>query len=122
LVGPFVLFIVEKSFLDSGENLAIGVLDDAIGLWVVYRGDDGLGADGKTEIPEVLAVALFAVVECEFGWDSKAANNVLSEEFLCGLRRYGGYCPGLDPLREIFDGDKGKLEVPLSCRQRSDDV
>ena len=63
MVGPFVLFIIEKSFLDSGENLAIGVLDDAVGLWVVYRGDDGLGADGKTEIPEVLAVELFAIVD-----------------------------------------------------------
>jgi hypothetical protein len=117
---PF--FIVEKSFLDSGKNLAIGMLDDAIGLWVVYRGEDGLGADGKTEIPEVLALELFALVDCEFRRDSEAANNVLPEEFLCGLRHYGGYCPGLDRLCEIFDGDEGKLEVPLSSRQRSDDV
>ena len=122
MVGPFALFIVEKSFLDSSKIFAIGTLDDAVGLWVVYQGEDGLGADGKTEIPEVLAVELFAIVDCEFGRDSEAANNVLLEEFLCGLRRYGGYCLGLDPLCEIFDGDKGKLEVPLSCRQRSDDV
>jgi hypothetical protein len=49
LVGPFALFIVEKSFLDSGKNLAIGTLDDVVGLWVVYRGKYRLGADGKTE-------------------------------------------------------------------------
>jgi hypothetical protein len=47
LVGPFALFIVEKYFLDSGKNLAIGTLDDVVGLWVVYQGEDGLGADGK---------------------------------------------------------------------------
>jgi hypothetical protein len=116
LDDPFALFIVEKSFLDSGKNLAIGTLNDAVGLWVVYRGEDGLGADGKIEIPEVLAIELFAIVDCEFGRDSEAADNVLPEEFLCGLRCYGGYCLGLDPLCEIFDGDKGKLEVPLSCR------
>jgi hypothetical protein len=116
LDDPFALFIVEKSFLDSGKNLAIGTLNDAVGLWVVYRGEDGLGADGKIEIPEVLAIELFAIVDCEFGRDSEAADNVLPEEFLCGLRRYGGYCLGLDPLCEIFDGDKGKLEVPFSCR------
>jgi hypothetical protein len=85
LVGPFGLFIVEKSFLDSGKNLAIGTLNDAVGLWVVYRGEDGLGADEKTKISEVLAIELFAIVDCEFGQDSKAANNILPEEFLCGL-------------------------------------
>jgi hypothetical protein len=116
LVGPFALFIVEKSFLDSSKNLAIGTLDDAVGLLVVYRGEDGLGADGKTEIPEVLAVELFAIVDCEFGRDSEAANNVLPEELLCSFQRYGGYCLGLDPLSEIFDDDEGKLEVPMSCR------
>jgi hypothetical protein len=116
LVGPFALFIVEKSFLDSGKNLAVGTLDDAVGLWVVSRGEDEIGADGKTEVPEVLAVKLFAIVDCEFERDSEAANNVLLEELLCDFRRYCGYCPGLDPLSEIFDGDEGKLEVPLSCR------
>jgi hypothetical protein len=122
LVGPFALFIVEKSFLDNGKDLAIGALNDAVGLWVVHQGEDRLGANGKAEIPEALAVKLFAVVDCEFGRDSEAINNVLPKEFLCGLRRYGGYCPGLNPLCEIFDGDGGKLEVPLSCRQWSDDV
>jgi hypothetical protein len=122
LVGPFALFIVEKSFLDGSKNIVVGMLNDVVGLWVVHRGEDGLGADGRTEITEVLAVELFAIVDCEFGRDSKAANNVLPEEFLCGLRCYGGYCPSLDPLCEIFNSDEGKLEVPLSCRQWSDDV
>jgi hypothetical protein len=27
-----------------------------------------------------------------------------------------GYCPGLDPLCEVFDDDEGELEVPLSRR------
>jgi hypothetical protein len=36
LVGPFALFVVEKSFLDGSENLAVGTLNDAIGLRVVY--------------------------------------------------------------------------------------
>jgi hypothetical protein len=82
LVGPFALFIVEKSFLDGGKNLAIGALNDAVGLWVVHRGKDRLGANGKAEIPEVLAVELFVVVDGEFGRDSEAADNVLPEEFL----------------------------------------
>jgi hypothetical protein len=77
LVGAFALLVVEKSFLDGSENLAVGVLDDAIGLRVVYRGEDRLGADGETEIPEVLAVKLFAVVDCELGRDSKSTDNVL---------------------------------------------
>jgi hypothetical protein len=36
LVGPFALFVVEKSFLDGSEDLVIGALDDAVGLLVVY--------------------------------------------------------------------------------------
>jgi hypothetical protein len=122
LVGPFALFVIKKPFLDGTKNLAIGMLNNTIGLWVVHRGKDKLGADGKAEIPEVLAVELFVVVDCEFGRDSKAVDNVLLEEFLSGLRCYGGYCPGLNPVCEIFDGDEGELEVPLSCRQWSNDV
>jgi hypothetical protein len=89
---------------------------------VVHRGEDRLDADGKAEIPEVLAVELFAIVDCEFGRDSEAADNVLLEEFLGGLRCYCGYCPDLNLLCEILDGDEGELEVPLSCRQWSNDV
>jgi hypothetical protein len=39
----------------------------------------------EAEILEVLAVNLLAVVNCEFGRYSEAANNVLPEEFLCSL-------------------------------------
>jgi hypothetical protein len=90
------------------------MLNDAIGLWVVHRGEDMFGADGGAEIPKVLAVELFVVVDCEFGRDSEAADNVLPEEVLSGLRCYCGYYSGLDPLCEIFDGDEGEFEVPLS--------
>jgi hypothetical protein len=45
--------------------------------------------------------------------DSESANNVLPEEFLGSLRCYCGYCPCLDPLGKILDGDKGELEVHL---------
>jgi hypothetical protein len=83
---------------------------------VVYRGEDRLGADGETEIPKVLAVKLFAVVDCEFGRDSEAADNVLPEELLGGLRLYCGYCSGLDPLGEVFNGNEGEFEVPLRRR------
>jgi hypothetical protein len=83
---------------------------------VVYRGKGKLGADGEAEVPEVLAVKLFAIVDCELRRDSKLTNNVLLEELLGSLRRYCGYCPGLDPLGKIFDGDEGELEVPLSRR------
>jgi hypothetical protein len=119
---PICPFVVKKPFLDGTKNLAIGALNNTVGLWVVHRGKDRLGADGKAEIPEVLAVELFVVVDYEFGRDSEAADNVLLEEFLSGLRCYCGYCPGLNPLCEIFDGDEGELEVPLSCRQWSNDV
>jgi hypothetical protein len=122
LVGPFALFVVEESFLDGSENLAVGALNDAVGLRVIYRGEDRLGADGETEIPEVLAIKLFAVVDCEFGRDSEAAHNILPEELLGALRRYCGYCSGLDPLGEVFNGNKGELKVPLSRRQRSDNI
>jgi hypothetical protein len=122
LVGPFALFVVKEPFLDGAKTLAIGAFDDTIGLWVVYRGEDRLGADGTAEFSEVLAVELFAVVDNEFGRESEAAENVLPEEFLGGLRFYHGDCPGLNPLCEIFNGDKGELEVPLSCRQWSNDV
>jgi hypothetical protein len=83
---------------------------------VVYRGKGKLGADGEAEVPEVLAVKLFTIVDCELGWDSEPANNVLPEELLGSLRRYCGYCPGLEPLGKIFDADEGELEVPLSRR------
>jgi hypothetical protein len=83
---------------------------------VVYRGEGKLGADGEREIPEVLAVKLFVVVDCELRRDSESANKVLPEELLGGLRHYCGYCPGLDPLGEVLDGDEGEFEVPLSRR------
>jgi hypothetical protein len=83
---------------------------------VLYRGEGKLGVDGEAEVPEVLAVKLFAIIECELGRDSESANNVLPEELLGSLRRYCGYCPGLDPLGKIFDGDEGELEVPLNRR------
>jgi hypothetical protein len=85
LVGPFALFVIKKPFLDGAKKLAIGALDNTVGLWVVHRGEDRLGADGTTEFPEVLAIKLFAVVDCEFRRDSEAADNVLPEEFLGGL-------------------------------------
>jgi hypothetical protein len=116
LVGPFAVLVIEKSFLDSGENLAVGALDDAVGLRVVHQGEGKLGADGEAEVPEALAVKLFAVVDCELGRDSKSANYVLPEELLGSLRRYCGYCLGLDPLGKVFDGDEGELEVPLGRR------
>jgi hypothetical protein len=122
LVGPFALFVVEKSFLDGTKNLAIGALDIIVGLWVVYRGKDRLSADGTAEFPEVLVVELFAVVDCEFRWDSETADNISPEEFLGGLQCYCGDCPGLNPLCEIFNDDEGELEVALRCRQWSNDV
>jgi hypothetical protein len=122
LVGPFALLVVEKSFLDGGENLAVDAFDDAVGLRVVYRGKDRLGADGEAEIPEVLAVKLFAVVDCEFGRGSELADNVLLEELLGDLRCYGGYCSDLDSLGKVLDGNEGKFEVSLSRRQWSDNI
>jgi hypothetical protein len=85
LVGPFALFVIKEPFLDGTEDIVIGAFDDTIGLWVVHRGEDRLGADGTAEFPEVLAVKLFAVVDGEFGRDSEATDNVLLEEFLGGL-------------------------------------
>jgi hypothetical protein len=103
-------------FLDGSENLAVGALDDAVGLRVVYQGEGRLGADGEAKVPKVLVVKLFAVVDCELGQDTESTNNVLPEELLGSLRRYCGYFPGIDPLGEVFDGDEGELEVPLSRR------
>jgi hypothetical protein len=40
LVGPFAV-------LDGTKNLAIGALNNTVGLWVVHRGKDKLGADAK---------------------------------------------------------------------------
>jgi hypothetical protein len=85
LVSPFTLLVVEKSFLDGSENLVVGALDDVVGLQVVYLGEGRLCVDGEAEIPEVLAVKLFAVVECELERDSESANNVLPKELLGSL-------------------------------------
>jgi hypothetical protein len=52
---------------------------------VVYEGEGKLGADGEAEVLEVLVVKLLAIVNCEFGRDSEAANNALPEEFLGSL-------------------------------------
>jgi hypothetical protein len=51
LIGPFVLFVVEKPFLDGTKNLSIGALNNTVGLWVVHRGEDMLGANGKSRNP-----------------------------------------------------------------------
>jgi hypothetical protein len=53
-----------EPFLNGAKNLAVRTFDDVVGLWVVDGGKDYLGADGTAEFPEVLAVKLFAVVEC----------------------------------------------------------
>jgi hypothetical protein len=63
LVCPFALLVVKEPFLDGAKDFAIGAFDDTVGLWVVYRGEDRLCADGSTEFPEVLAIELFAVVD-----------------------------------------------------------
>jgi hypothetical protein len=81
---------------------------------VVYRGEGKLSVNEETEVPEVLAIKLIAIINCELERDSESANNVLLEELLGSLRHYCGYCPCLDPLGKIFDGDEGELEVPLS--------
>ena len=113
MVYPFALFVVKEPFLDGAKDLVVGVFDDTVGLWVVDRGEHCLCADGAVEFSEVLVVKLFAIVDCELGRDSESANNVLPEELLGSLRRYCGYCTGLNPLGKIFDGDEGELEVPL---------
>jgi hypothetical protein len=77
LVDPFALFVVKKPFLDGSKFFAMGTLDNTVGLWVVHRGEDMFGANGKTEIPEVLVVKLFVVVDYEFGRDSEA-NDLIS--------------------------------------------
>jgi hypothetical protein len=42
LIGPFTLLVVEKPFLDCSKNLAVGALDNTVGLRVVYRGEGKL--------------------------------------------------------------------------------
>jgi hypothetical protein len=64
LVFPFALFVVKEPFLNGAKNLAIGAFNNAVGLWVVDRGEDWLYADGVAEFPKVLAVELFAIVDC----------------------------------------------------------
>jgi hypothetical protein len=104
---PF--FVVEGVVLDSTEDLVVSVFDDTVGLWVVDRGEHCLGADGAAEFSEVLVVKLLVVVDCQLGWDSELADNVLPEEFLRGLCCYCGDCSSLDPFGKIFDGDEGEF-------------
>jgi hypothetical protein len=89
---------------------------------VVHGSEGKLGADGETEVFEILVVELLAVVDREFGRYSEAANNILPEEFLGCLRCDGGYCPRFNPFGEVFNGDEGELEVPLSRGQGPDNV
>jgi hypothetical protein len=89
---------------------------------VVHWGEGKLGANGEVEIPEVLAIKLLAIINCELGRDSEPANNVLLEEFLGGLRCYRGYSPRLDPFGKILDADEGELEVPLGRGKGPDNV
>jgi hypothetical protein len=115
-------FFVEEHLLDSCEKFSISAFHNSVGLWVIYWGEGKHGANGEAEILEVLAVKLLAVVNCEFGRYSEAANNVLPEEFLCSLWCYCGNSPRLDPFVKILDRDEGELEVPLSRGQGPDDV
>jgi hypothetical protein len=89
---------------------------------VVHGGEGKLGADGETEVFEILIVELLVVVDREFGWYSEAANNILPEEFLGRLRCDGGYCPRFNPFSEVFNSYEGELKVPLSRGQGPDDV
>jgi hypothetical protein len=120
--GHLPFFVVEEHFLDGCENFAIGALHDSVGLGVVHGGEGKLGADGEAEIFEILVVELLAVVDREFGRYSEAANNILLEEFLGCLRCDSGYCPRFNPFGEVFNGDEGELEVPLSRGQGPDNV
>jgi hypothetical protein len=109
LVFPFALFVVEEPFLDSAEDLVVSSFDDTVVLWVVDRDEHYLGADGAVEFSEVLVVKLLAVVDCQLGWDSEPIDDVLSEEFLCGLCCYCGDCFALDPFGKVFDDDEGEF-------------
>jgi hypothetical protein len=119
----YLPFLSSRSiFFDGCENFAVGALHDSVGLGVVHGGEGKLGANGEAEIFEVLVVELLAVVDREFRRDSEAANNILPEEFLGCLRCYSGYCPRFNPFGEVFNGDEGELEVPLSRGQGPDNV
>jgi hypothetical protein len=109
LVCPFALFVVEEPFLDSAEDLTVGALNDTVGLWMVYRGEHCLGADGTAEFSEVLVVKLLAVVDRQLGWDSEPADDVLPEEFVRGLCCYYEDCSAFDPFGKIFDDDEGEF-------------
>ena len=69
-----------------------------------------------------MAVKLFVIVDCELRRDSESADNVLPQKFLGSLRCYYGYCPCLDPLGKILDGNEGELEVSLGRGQWPDNV
>jgi hypothetical protein len=55
---------------------------------MVDRREHCLRADGVTKFSEVLIVELFSVVYYQLRGDSKAADNVLPDEFLCCLCCY----------------------------------
>jgi hypothetical protein len=53
-----------QPFGDSLQNFAIGSFNEAIGLWVSYRGEARLCPYLHTEFPEHLAIKLGSIVHC----------------------------------------------------------
>ena len=81
-----------------------------------------LRANLITKFLKSFSIKLCSIVHSYSLRHAEAINNVLLEEFLGSFRRYCGYCPCLDPLGKILDGDEGELEVPLSRGQGPDNV
>jgi hypothetical protein len=82
-------FLSSKSLFFMALNFfSVGTLYYPVGLWMVDRREHCLRADGVTKFSEVLIVELFSVVYYQLRGDSKAADNVLPDEFLCCLCCY----------------------------------
>jgi hypothetical protein len=82
LFGPFALWQVSDVPFDASENYLIVLFYRPVGLRVVDRSEALLGAQISTEVLEVGAVELFAIVHSDFVWHAEAAHHVLQEEFL----------------------------------------
>jgi hypothetical protein len=73
-------------------------------------------------LPEILAIKLLPIVNCEFSRHSESVNDLLPEKLSNSSRCDGGDGPRLNPFGELLDCYHGEFEVALSHGQWSNNV
>jgi len=104
------------------EDGLVGCLGLAIGLKVSHSGEPSLAAQVAEIVREPTGVELLAVIKDDGTRDSKASDNVPSNEPSHFSGGYRGYNLDLYPFGKIVDRHKKVLMLPHSFGKTAEDI